>query len=153
MLVPICIIIMLMQINKLLSKCGYEDICETIECLVVTLPYLSLSFGKNHSGKVEMACGSVIVRFGLYSFLFLLLRWEFYAMKTLGLSIFHFHVLIFFSCLVSIPLYLVIKSLFLFCDSHFVCFFFILCIFTGLTLFGFILISFSCVLLPWYFHC
>lgn len=29
MLVPICIIIMLMQINKLLSKCGYEDICET----------------------------------------------------------------------------------------------------------------------------
>lgn len=126
-----------------------------LECLVVTLSYLSLSFGKSQSGKVEMACGSVIVRFGLYSlvFLFLLFCWEFYAMKTLGLSIFHFHVLIFFSCLVSIPLYRVIKSLFLFCDSHFVCFFFTLCIFTGLTLFGFVLISFSCVLLPWYFHC
>lgn len=70
MLVPICIIIMLMQINKLLCKCGYEDICETIECLVVTLPYLSLSFGKSQSGKVEMACGSVIVRFGLYFLVF-----------------------------------------------------------------------------------
>lgn len=44
------------------------------------------------------------VWFIFFGFLFLLLHWEFYAMKTLGLSIFHFHVLIFFSCLVSIPL-------------------------------------------------
>lgn len=78
MLVPICIIIMLMQINKLLSKCGYEDICETIECLVVTLPYLSLSFGKSQSGKVEMATFCVflfyLVHFHWFDFIWFCLN-------------------------------------------------------------------------------
>lgn len=154
MLVPICIIIMLMQINKLLSKCGYEDICETRMFggnPILPEPIIwKKSKWKSGNG---LWFGHCEVWFIFFGFLFLLFCWEFYAMKTLGLSIFHFHVLIFFSCLVSIPLYRVIKSLFLFCDSHFVCFFFTLCIFTGLTLFGFVLISFSCVLLPWYFHC